>query len=418
MIWQLAKDSGFFNLANKQGKKHVLVRQINNPASSMDYGLLAFMGAGAKHNKHFGFASCPRSVGSKEGMDVVVVAKDEKNSSRFSYTLTNIEYTEFKKCGLEDVESGPDSGASAFPSNTNILFARIKTLEKVMDKAVFPGPILNFKGGKRARIELMMQNMADFLGESFDKKLEPHQLSSLGTYLTYNNRKKTISVTKNEWQPDQKIDETPVGALFDHLGVMKTLLDRCNIRSPFLDKESYLKKGPPFCFFYHPALGPLFSIIAQKIEGGTLSEKAFLHLDIAEVDIRNINLEGSLIVRAKSPTGFDGKKYTHLSGKCTLKNVTVKNAGQKQQLCLKAAAQGTQDGEALEIEIDGYGEFIAEDVTFNTSEKIVVPSGVQLRALQDGAGIKFEEVSIAAPTWMWEYHLTMDKISLEKKVLS
>ncbi len=417
MIWQLAQDLGFFDSVKKQKKKNILVRQINNPASSIDYGLLAFIGAGIKEKKHFGFASCPRVIGSKEGMDVVKVLAEDKKAPSFTYTLTNIEYTEFKKCGLQDIENSPDSGMSAFPSNTNILFARIEALEKVLNKGVFPGPILNFKGGKSARIELMMQNIADSLGDSFDKPLEPEDLSCLNTYLTYNERKKTISVTKNKWSPGEKLDETPAGALFDHLGLMKTLLMRCDIKTPALDKDDYLKNGPSFCFFYHPAIGPFFSVIAQKIHGGVLSEGSFLNLNIAEVDVKNLDLEGALVVQAKNPTGFDGKKHTHLSGKCTLRNVTIRNKGQKRGPPFKAVMQAAIEGEALEIEIEGYGEFIAEDITFTGPQKIEVPSGVCIRAVQDGAYVKLEKSPIKSPTWIWQYHLEQGEISLGKKLI-
>ena len=34
--------------------------------------------------------------------------------------------------------------------------------------------------------------------------------------------------------------------------------------------EQYLEKGPGFIFLFHPALGPMWDVIAQKIRGGAL----------------------------------------------------------------------------------------------------------------------------------------------------
>ena len=48
------------------------------------------------------------------------------------------------------------------------------------------------------------------------------------------------------------------------------LLDRyCGIKLASVDNESaFLRKGPSFLMSYHPALGPFYSIIKQKIQGG------------------------------------------------------------------------------------------------------------------------------------------------------
>lgn len=37
-----------------------------------------------------------------------------------------------------------------------------------------------------------------------------------------------------------------------------------------MDVESYLRRGPGFIFLFHPALGPLWDVIAQKIRGGAV----------------------------------------------------------------------------------------------------------------------------------------------------
>ena len=44
--------------------------------------------------------------------------------------------------------------------------------------------------------------------------------------------------------------------------------------------EQYLEKGPSFIFLYHPALGPLWDIIAQKVRGGALKHGSELVLEV------------------------------------------------------------------------------------------------------------------------------------------
>lgn len=45
--------------------------------------------------------------------------------------------------------------------------------------------------------------------------------------------------------------------------------------------EEYLEKGPGFVFLFHPALGPLWDVIAQKIRGGALAPGSELVLEVS-----------------------------------------------------------------------------------------------------------------------------------------
>ena len=64
---------------------------------------------------------------------------------------------------------------------------------------------------------------------------------------------------------------------------------------PLLNKEAvwqvgevdqYLERGPGFVFLYHPALGPLWEVIGQKLRGGRLAHGAEVVLDVAEAQVR------------------------------------------------------------------------------------------------------------------------------------
>ena len=43
--------------------------------------------------------------------------------------------------------------------------------------------------------------------------------------------------------------------------------------------EEYLEKGPGFIFLFHPALGPMWDVVAQKIRGGALMHGSELVLE-------------------------------------------------------------------------------------------------------------------------------------------
>jgi hypothetical protein len=49
--------------------------------------------------------------------------------------------------------------------------------------------------------------------------------------------------------------------------------------------EEYLENGPGFVFVYHPALGPLWEVIGQKLHGGTLARGAEVALEVSEAQV-------------------------------------------------------------------------------------------------------------------------------------
>ena len=112
---------------------------------------------------------------------------------------------------------------------------------------------------------------------------------------------------------------------------MTCLQTIADFKVPLLRSESeYLARGPSFILHYHPALGPLYSIIAQKIHTGELKEGAELKLEIAELMIRNLKLQGSLIIKARHLLGHledDILTYSEKTGKCILENVEIFNDG-------------------------------------------------------------------------------------------
>lgn len=403
-LWKAAEEKGLFFWLQNQDKHHVLIRQINNPIAGLDLGLLALVGIGKKEKKAFGFASCKRLPHAAEGVLVLV---EEKGTKR----LSNIEYTDFKNYGIEDLPR--EDGYSLYPANTNILYAHLPQMLPVIRKNPLPGLILNMKNKKAneiqsGRLESMMQNISDALFKSKEE--------TLPTFLTYNERRKTISATKRSFDTEGKLLETPEGAFYDLLYNAYDLLKNwCQAKlPPFCSEQEYLKKGPSVIFLYHPALGPLYSLIAQKIKRPTFAEGSELQLEIADVFLEEITVEGSVLIFAKNVLGHDTQgitRYSHTTGKCVLKNVHVKNKGVHPKSSDYWKNQ-LKRVEALKIILQGHSEFYAENVVFQGNQTIVVPHGERWTATQTSEGeIRY---LVEKPSWKWNYVVENNAIILKR----
>lgn len=398
MLWKLLKQRKVFAWFKECGVKKTLVRQINNPMAAIDHGLLAFLGIGHHHDKAFGFASCPRLVNAQEGMNVIKEVEGKK-------VLTNIEYCDFEKCGIEDRPAEEGGKYSPFPSNTNILFADVEAVEKGVETLPHPGLLVNFRKGHHyhageqkeeiARLETTMQNIADV----FDEK---------DAYLTFNARRKTISTTKRKSSLKGEMLETPEGCYFDYMLNAKELLEtHCQMELPFFpDEKTFTREGPSFLFSYHPALGPLYPIIGQKVRGGKLVNGSELQLEIADLDLENLHLEGSLLIHATDPMGHLEKgilKYSPQSGRCHMKNVTVLNQGidwEEDHLFWKHEVKRQA---ALKIVLHGHSEFYAENLTIQGDLTLEVPHGMRMQAEMKNGRVIFitEPFESTAPFWIY-----------------
>ncbi|GIL74006.1 hypothetical protein Vretimale_5061 [Volvox reticuliferus] len=344
-IWKLMWDEGVFDwLIKHHGRRAALVRQISNPMAGMDTTLLALAGAGFARRSGgaaaFGFMSCERAVGAAEGMNVLQerrrwVPEDGSSASGsgrwvYEYGVTNVEYTEFERLGLNDEAVSANSKTSVFPANTNVLYVGLYGAKKIVAEAVgkgdgeqlLPGLIFNLNkkvsytdpldGSTRqvtaGRMESTMQNLADYLTDKFDRPMGPQELAAtqLSTFFVSNLRRKVTSSAKKRRQPGSaRIAQTPDGSFYDLQRNAWQILQRCGLAdvpepgSP----EQYLEKGPGFIFLFHPALGPLWDVISQKIVGGSLTHGSELVLEVAEARLQQLHLDGSLLVYAENVMG-------------------------------------------------------------------------------------------------------------------
>jgi hypothetical protein len=404
VIWKVAEENEIFKWFASKKRTKALVRQINNPIAGIDFGLIAFVGIGLKENRHFGFASCFRLLNASEG---VIVLTEKKTEDAFRYTISNIEYTNFKQYGIEDISPEIGSPYSLYPANTNILFIDLEEIVKVIEECPIPGKLINLKSVapyidakgqslelKAGRLETTMQNVSDYIYDRVDHRMGQDHVKKLRTYLTFNERRKTISVTKKLFEEDKPIQETPEGCFYDiQLNAYDLLKHYCGYELPEVgNEEQYLKHGPGFIFLYHPALGPLYTIISQKLKSGRMEKGSELQLEIAEVYVKQLRLSGSLLVIADD-----------LKAKCHLENVSVRNSGINRQANNIYWKNEIVRDEEVRIEIKGSGEFVAKDIVFKGSHLIEVPDGYRVTATMQHGEISYLSEKISTSTWEWKY---------------
>ncbi len=424
VIWRLARDEGIFSWLRQQERSKALVRQINNPMAGIDLGLLAFTGIGCRQDKVFGFASCHRQVKASEGVNVLIEREREEG---VEYVLTNIEYCDFKRYDIIDEPVEVGSAYSKFSSNTNILFADLQAVEEVSERHPMPGLLINLKKtfyrlesgrGKEellTRLESTMQNIADYFGELVDEPIPEGLRSDFETFVTFNQRRKTISTAKREFTLGSSLLETPEACFLDLLhNAYDLLAHHCGMRVPKVqDPLEFFVQGPSFVFFYHPALGPIYHVIAQKIRGGTLKKGSELQLEIAELSMENLDLEGTLLIKARAPMGDCDEAgilhYSESSGKCRLKGVKICNLGIDWEAHHVFWRNEIQRKESCTITLHGSAEFEAYDVTLSGDFHIEVPDGHRLVVRQGEKGLEWTKERIKTSTWSWKYTLDSDK---------
>lgn len=422
VMWKLAKDLGVISWLQGFGAKKAIIRQINNPISSEDYGILAFSGYGLKENRRFGFASCERQVKASEGVNVIV---EEETQNGFSYTLTSIEYCDFKTYGIEDIPQSQESVYSKFPSNTNLLFVDLSSIVDALRTCPIPGMLANFKKvtlfGDReeeiGRLESTMQNVADCFSRYTPSRLEDKDLLSLDAYITFNRRRKTISVTKKEYKEDQGLLETPEGCFLDILRNRQELLQKyCKMNTPDVGDNF---QDPPFLFSYHPALGPLYSVIGQKIHGGRLAWGSDLCLQIAECEIKDLDLGGSLEILAQRVMGEVDSTgiftYSDRVGRCTLRQVVIRNAGIDRMKTNSFWRGEVYRKETCRVILKGESELFAENITLTGDLEIIVEDGFRLIIEQQGDELIYRKEKLTKTPWHFSYQFTPDyQLKLER----
>lgn len=350
MFWHEAYRQGFFRYFENLGKKHLLIRQINNPLAGLDKNLLLLLGISYAENKSFGVISCPRDERYSEGSWVKVYDKE-------TYAHINVEYVDFPYCDSLLLERAP--------ANTNILYFNLeKNWESLSRLPVFE-PILNMKpfvtknctkekqwlGG---RLECLIQDFTKLL------KDPAHEVPSV---LILNSSRETVISSIKKSLKESHL-ETPEKAFFDYVNCSRKLLELCRIILPERRSwKNFLTLGPEFIFEYHPSLGPTYALIQKKMFQGHFFENSITELNITDIFFRNISVAGHFVVNSS------------LSGKCFLRNVKIENRGSFFEHPKESWKGELSTMECLKISLHEGSKIYAENILLQGNLHIDVPKG-------------------------------------------
>ena len=409
VVWKLAKDSGSLDWLSSLGIDAALMRQVHNPLAGLDRNLALLAGYGRSKEMSFGFLSSPSAPGLAEGMNVLDMHSD--GTDRVG-AITNIEYTQFSL--LKTISAG-----AVCPANANILFVSLPAIDRSLAKNPIPGMIVNaktrvdvVKDGQTptkygARLESCMQNIADGLFSKIIPGTRPSP-GDLETFLLLQDREKMKSEIKTAAQPGHAQHTTPATGLYDWNMAMRQLFSSCGTALPEEQSlEEFLRDGPRVLLAIHPALGPFWDVIRQKVCGGKIAAGSELELEIAELSCKELEVQGSFRLIADLPTGpingAEGRRFTDRIGRAKLDRLTVLNEG----LCnreVDAVLQGTiERKERCEIRLEGFSEVVAENVTIRGDFHLTVPDGQRatLTAGPDGS-VEVKLDPITSPGWTYD----------------
>nr|AAT47007.1 unknown protein [Oryza sativa Japonica Group] len=438
---------------------------------------LEWFGRGRENFRLFeqklGFASCERRPGATEGVNVLI--EKENQDGQWAYGITCIEYTEFEKYGIPEPTVTNGSLQANYPANTNILYVDLQAAEEVGSRknaSCLPGMVLNLKkavsyldhlgfecsvdmllsdgfndveyislilrsidysiscvSAAGGRLECTMQNIADNFMNTYNYRCSKGIESELDTFIVYNERKKVTSSAKRKLKSEDKsLHQTPEGSLLDIMRNAYDLLSSCNVKVPKVkDNCEYLRSGPPFLIFLHPALGPFWDITRQKFVGGSVSQGSELQIEVAEFLWQDVELDGSLIVLAdnimgstnKNNTGEQIMHYGARCGRCKLQSVKIVNKGINWSSANNVYwKHDVERSESVKIILHENAEFEAKDVVLKGNHIFEVPTGHRMRIVQDGPEFvaKLDPISkemMDSGTWYWKYAVDGAHVKLE-----
>lgn len=276
---------------------------------------------------------------------------------------------------------------------------------------------------------------------------KPH----LPTFALRGPRRRITSSAKRARVPGGPAAQTPEGSFLDLCRNAADLLARCGVSLPSLefersasdgdsasalaagdavDAESFLAGRPPFLFLFHPALGPTWDVISQKVAGGQLREGSELVLEVAEARVVGLKVKGSLLVSADSPLGhwtsssppsspsssveaLESEKlvYSARNGRARLEDVEIDNAGVDWANPNNVTWRHLLNRkESAEFVLRGRSELDARGVTLRGGVRFEVPEGkrLSLRPRAGGRGrddveatLEDLEEDFARPSWEW-----------------
>ncbi len=372
-LWKSYLDHKINQWFEKRNVKKVLIRQINNPIAGIDNGIVKFFGVNWHLDKALSFYSCSQLSGRAEGVNVMKVCS--RGGGREG-AISNVEYCEKGASSL--MKRG-----SLYLANTNIILFDLLKMQEVIKRKPWPGILINRKKGVGlARLESTMQKISEELKVDIDRE-------ELDVMVTKGKRSKTLSAIKKLFDGKSFI-ETPEECFYQYLlNAQDLLVNYCHFDLELLSLTPNLK-NLPFIFTYHPALGPFYEIIAEKMQYGRLERGSELSLEIADLYFNRVVISGSLLVHTDYIMGhFRGGKvvFSERRAKISLINVRVENSGRKNLKLTDYKLQPNHQEKCL-ITLGENAKFTASDVVLRGDIEIDVPDNMHYTAVESNLGYR------------------------------
>jgi hypothetical protein len=272
-----------------------------------------------------------------------------------------------------------------------------------------------------ARLESTMQNIADTFGET-----KRDSLATQKTFITYNRREKTIATVKKRVSypiSPYSLEETPENCFYLQLKAARELLEsycEYELSEPY-SLARHLEKAPDLLFLYHPALGPLYSVIRQKIKRGKIAPHSEIQLHLSDLALFDLSLNGSLQIYAENPIGHfteEGRLvYSEKTGRCLLRHVKIENEGIDWELSRPFWKNQLVRKQSLEIILEGCSEFAAIGVHFAGNHRFIVPDGQRMEVSQKN-GLLCVEMSAVPAASLWRYETQKRRVCLAARDFS
>lgn len=319
---------GFVDKWEEEGRKHVVFLQDTN--ALVINSILPTLGVSIAKGFHMNSICIPRLAGEAAG----AIARLEHKTDPEKSLVINVEYNQLdpllktqgdKKGDVAD----PTTGYSPYPGNANNIVIEMGAYAKTL-RGEDQGVVLEFVNPKYkddTRTEFKKPTRLECMMQDIPKLFQKEMGSNVNIGFTTFDRWFTFSPAKNSLESGIEAVEngnnapgTMSSAESDKYIQNQRKLKHAGMDVKVTSEEDLVKVGGiPVTAGPRIIISPSFAItqneIVQKIEGGSISERSSLVLDGEGIIIKNLDLDGSLVI--KSGHGCD----------VTVDGLVVKNKG-------------------------------------------------------------------------------------------
>lgn len=282
---------------------------------------LAGLGVSLENDFDFNFLTVSRKAGEKAGA-IAQLTKDGQTK------VGNVEYNQLSAVLEGGDVADPDTGDSPYPGNTNVFIVKNEVYDRALDET--SGVLGEFVNPKYAdqektkflsptRLETMMQDIAFYFGGMGARVGFTNILDKFYVFSPVKNNPKDGAANAAK---GNNADSMATGeASYYRGGRLMLRIAGMDVRvNPSLGSDGKpllrMSRGVPYDDGAKVSLSPDFASttfeVASKVHGGRISDDSTLVVEGENVVLDNLDLDGSLIIRAGPESSV------------TLRDVTVK----------------------------------------------------------------------------------------------